>query len=81
MNNQHNMIPVPVIASFDTDGRIMPLYFRYKEHGSIPVTMKSQVKYIAYIQFLCECEIDERICQIYLIYEWHEYKWYIKSPY
>ena len=41
MYNKQNIIPVPVIASFDTEGRVMPLYFRYKEHGSIPVTMKT----------------------------------------
>lgn len=81
MSNQPNIIPVPVIASFDTEGRVMPLYFRYKEHGSIPVTMKSQVKYITYVQFSCECEIDDRICQIYLIYEWREQKWYVKNMY
>lgn len=55
MYNKQNIIPVPVIASFDTEGRVMPLYFRYKEHGSIPVTIKTQVKYITYIQFTCEC--------------------------
>ena len=42
----NNMIPVPVIASFSTEGKIMPLYFRYKECGSIPVTMKTYIKYI-----------------------------------
>ena len=66
MYNKQNIIPVPVIASFDTEGRVMPLYFRYKEHGSIPVTMKTQVKYITYIQFT---------------YEWGERKWYIKRFY
>lgn len=81
MSNQPNIIPVPVIASFDTEGRVMPLYFRYKEHGSIPVTMKSQVKYITYVQFSCECEIDNRIYQVYLIYEWREQKWYVKNMY
>ena len=81
MYNKQNIIPVPVIASFDTEGRVMPLYFRYKEHGSIPVTMKTQVKYIRYIQFTCECEIDYQMHQIYLIYEWGERKWYIKRFY
>lgn len=59
----------------------MPLYFRYKEHGSIPVTMKTQVKYITYIQFTCECEIDDQTHQIYLIYEWLDRKWYVKNMY
>lgn len=81
MYNKQNLIPVPVIASFDTEGRVMPLYFRYKEHGSIPVTMKTQVKYITYIQFTCECEIDYQLHQIYLIYEWGERKWYVKNMY
>lgn len=81
MYNKQNLIPVPVIASFDTEGRVMPLYFRYKEHGSIPATMKTQVKYITYIQFTCECEIDYQMHQIYLIYEWGERKWYVKNMY
>lgn len=81
MYNKQNIIPVPVIASFDTEGKVMPLYFRYKEHGSIPVTMKTQVKYITYIQFTCECEIDDQTHQIYLIYEWGERKWYVKNMY
>lgn len=42
----NNMIPVPVIASFSTEGKIMPLYFRYKDYGSIPVTIKTYIKYI-----------------------------------
>lgn len=75
MNN--NMISVPVIASFSTDGKIMPLYFRYAEYGSIPVTMKSYAKYITCYQFVCECEIDEQLQQVCLVYYWNESKWYL----
>ena len=48
----NNMIPVPVIASFSTEGKIMPLYFRYKDYGSIPVTMKTYIKYITIFNYI-----------------------------
>ena len=73
----NNMIPVPVIASFSTKGKIMPLYFRYKECGSIPVTMKTYIKYITCYKFTCECEIDDRIQEVCLIYYWNESKWFL----
>lgn len=73
----NNMISVPVIASFSTDGKIMPLYFRYKDHGSISVTMKNFIKCVTYHQFTCESEIDGIIQQICLIYYWNENKWYL----
>lgn len=73
----NNMIPVPVIASFSTEGKIMPLYFRYKECGSIPVTMKTYIKYITGYKFTCECEIDDRIQEVCLIYYWNESKWFL----
>lgn len=43
MYDNREMIPVLVIASFNTDGKIIPLYFRYKDYGSIAVTMKSML--------------------------------------
>lgn len=73
----NNMISVPVIASFSTEGKIIPLYFRYKDYGSIPVTIKTYIKYITYYQFKCECEIDNITQEIYLIYYWNENKWFL----
>lgn len=75
MYKKQEMIQVPVIASFSSDGKIMPLYFRLQDYGSIPVTIKSYVKYITCYQFRCECEIDDRMQEICLIYYWDECKW------
>lgn len=77
MYDNREMIPVPVIASFTAEGKIMPLYFRYKDYGSIAVTMKSYVRYITCYQFTCECEIDNQTEQICLIYYWNESKWFL----
>lgn len=75
--NDNKMIPVPVIVSFSKDGKIMPLYFRYEDYGSIAVTMKSCIRYVTCYQFLCECEIGDQIQQIYLIYYWNESRWFL----
>lgn len=76
----YNIISIPVIASFDTNGKIIPLYFRYKDYGAIPVNLISQNKYISHICFVCKCEIEDQSYQIQLMYYWNEMKWYLNKP-
>ena len=64
-----NIVPVPVIASFDTQGKIIPLYFRYEG-------LKLKVDHLKWssdrmefiIKYCCEITLQDRIQEVTLYY-------------
>lgn len=64
-----NLILVPVIASFDTLGKIIPLYFRYEG-------LRLKIDHIKWfndrtvdvIKFCCEITLQDRVQEVILYY-------------
>lgn len=73
-------IPVPVIASFDKEGKIRPLYFRYQG-------LRLKVDNIRYIKedvtsrttFVCEITLSDRVEPVVLSYQKFEQMWVIEK--
>lgn len=75
------LTPVAVIASFDSEGNIKPLYFRYNDER-IQVSVKMCVAQVHDIVFSCEymIEYDNAVRTIALLYRIDEHKWFIIEP-
>lgn len=64
-----NIVPVPVIASFDTKGGIIPLYIRYEG-------LKLKVDHIKWfsdrmefmLKYCCEITLQDRVQEVILYY-------------
>ena len=64
-----DLAPVPVIASFDTNGKIIPLYLRYEG-------LKLKVDHIRWAsdcmefvkKFCCEITLQDRVQQVIVYY-------------
>lgn len=53
LENDSNIIPIPVIASFNKDGKIKPIYFRFEnENYKITKIVTSQTE-VSMIYFDC----------------------------
>lgn len=72
------LTPVAVIASFDSEGNIKPLYFRYKNE-KIQVSTKMCISQMHDIIFSCEymIEYDNAVRKIGLLYKTDQHKWFI----
>lgn len=70
--------PVAVIASFDSEGNIKPLYFRYKNER-IQVSQKCAFLKCTILYFLAEymIEYDNAVRTIGLLYKTGKHKWFI----
>lgn len=64
-----NVKPVPVIASFNCEGKIIPLYFRY-EGLKLKVDnvkwISDRMEYI--IKYCCEVTLQDRVQEVILFY-------------
>ena len=72
-----NYIEASVIASFDTKGNIMPLYFRSDNSAPIKVSVKSTRIGASFIIFSCEYYLKERdeIKSVTLEYDIDNHVW------
>ena len=56
----NNFIPLPVIASFSADGKILPLYVQlFPERKPVKIDVKTTTTAITYIAYDCIYTIDE----------------------
>lgn len=75
----NNYIEASVIASFDTKGNIMPLYFRCNNSDPIRVSVKSKRDCASCMIFSCEYLIEERneVKTVTLEYDFNNHVWKI----
>lgn len=56
----NNFVPLPVIASFSADGKILPLYVQlFPERKPVKIDVKTTTTAITYISYDCIYTIDE----------------------
>lgn len=64
-----NVIPVPVIASFDTKGRIVPLFIRYEGLKLKVDHLKWTDDRMAFaLKYCCEITLQDRVQGVILYY-------------
>lgn len=64
-----NLVPVPVIASFDTSGKIIPLYMRFEGlRLKIDHIKLFDDRMIYVIKFCCEITLQDRVQEMILYY-------------
>ena len=64
-----NLVPVPVIASFDTSGKIIPLYMRFEGlRLKIDHIKWFDDRMIYVIKFCCEITLQDRVQEMILYY-------------
>ena len=68
------LIALPVIASFDANGNICPLYFRYNGK-SMKLSVISRRECLPTIEFLCSYDDDGYFGQIELSYWVPQHTW------
>lgn len=73
--DQTKNIKVPVIASFSTDGKMIPLYFRYEEKKIEVGKVISVAQSPAWIKFTCETVTENFCINYFLIYNTREHYW------
>ncbi len=69
--------PVPVIASFDAEGHIKPLYVRIDDARYKIDSYWVRNKFINIIEFNCQLQAGERLIPLLLIYYQKESIWTI----
>ena len=75
-----NLILVPVIASFDTFGKIIPLYFRYEG-------LRLKIDHIKWfndrtvdiVKFCCEITLQDRVQEVILYYHKKNGMWTLEK--
>lgn len=72
------IIPVPVIASFTSDGRIKPLYFSVDGIQFKIDNILSQDERVSRIHFRCDITLSDRVEQVDLYFYKNEYTWTLK---
>lgn len=74
-----NIIKTSVIASFDSDGNILPLYFRANNSDSTKVTVKNIRKCADCSLFTCEYMLDDsnEVKTVTLQYNYRSHIWNI----
>lgn len=72
-------IDTSVIASFDTKGNIIPLYFRANNSDPIKITVKSKRDCASSMIFSCEYFLEDRneIRTVTLQYDFNNHIWTI----
>ena len=81
-----NFIPVDVIASFNKDWGIQPLYFRFKNKSEELLTYQIEKIVVEsccsnFVDYLCEVEVCGILKQIHLSYLMQQLRWcIIKDP-
>lgn len=78
--DKSSMTVVPVIASFDTKGKIKPLYVRIQEKSLRIVSCWSRQEFLV-IKYHCKVELDEYVNDIILIYHPEHSFWTVDSGY
>ena len=73
--DQAKSIKVPVIASFSTDGKMIPLYFRYEGEKIEVGKVISVAQYPAWIKFACETVSENLSTDYFLLYNTREQYW------
>lgn len=64
-----DVVPVPVIASFDTSGRIIPLYIRYEGLRLKVDHLKWTSNRMEFVsKFCCEITLQDRVQEVILFY-------------
>lgn len=64
-----NLVVVPVIASFDTQGKIMPIYLRYEGLKLKIDHVKWTDDRMVYVKkFCCEITLQDRVQEVILYY-------------
>lgn len=75
-----SMTVVPVIASFNTKGKIKPLYVRIGEQSLKIVSCWFQNEVLV-LKFHCKVQLDEYVKDIILIYHPAHFFWTVDSSY
>lgn len=73
-----NLIPLPVIASFSTNGKMIPIYVQFfPGERPIRVSAKCIANAVTYAEYICEymLEDDENIHSVNLIYQKDKQIW------
>ena len=80
--NSHDYLPVtiiPVIASFNDDGQIKPLYIGIEGNRYKVDSYWIRRSFTNQIEFSCKILIDDRLCPIILTYYMNECIWTIPN--
>ena len=81
-HNSYDYLPnqvLPVIASFDTDGNMKPLYFRLYGQSHHVISYMVRARYANTIDFNCKFCLDDKEHFILLTYHRLENVWTIPS--
>ena len=73
-----NLTPLPVIASFSTNGKMIPIYVQFfPEEKPIRVSAKCIANAVTYAEYICEymLEDDENVHSVNLIYQKDKQIW------
>ena len=73
-----NLTPLPVIASFSTNGKMIPIYVQFfPGEKPIRVSAKCIANAVTYAEYICEymLEDDENIPSVNLIYQKDKQIW------
>lgn len=68
-------IPVPVIATFSKDGKVVPLYFSVEGIRIKIDNIKWKQKRVDYMEFRCEIMLSDRVDEVRLKYYFKEQIW------
>lgn len=75
-----NLILVPVIASFDTFGKIIPLYFRYEGlRLKIDHIKQFNDRTVDIVKFCCEITLQDRVQEVILYYHKKNGMWTLEK--
>ena len=78
MFGNSDLIGIPVIASFNADGRIRPLYFQY-EGKTLALSVITEKKMSSMIIYNCSYSDDDFSGQIELTYWIQHHTWTINK--
>lgn len=73
-----NLTPLPVIASFSTNGKMIPIYVQFfPGEKPIRVSAKCIANAVTYAEYICEymLEDDENVHSVNLIYQKDKQIW------
>lgn len=70
-----NVIPVPVIATFSKDGKVCPLYFAVEGIRIKVDNIKWKQEKMTHIEFRCETTLSDRVEEVILKYFYKEQIW------
>lgn len=70
-----NVIPVPVIATFSKNGNVCPLYFAVEGIRMKIDNIKWRQEKMSHIEFRCETTLSDRVEEVRLQYFFREQIW------